>query len=667
MKTEKSIFQSFKSYVSTLDRFPVTFQFRVGNKHKLGTFLGGFWYLIFILLSCFFMIKKTRDFFNWSEYTLTFVEKAVYPTPKMNFNEMEFNYALQITFENSTSIMNSKYRDLFKLETYLIEKKGKDFSKIVLNHRPCDLKDFKESTEDPLFIKTQFDELICIEKNNLSLYGTHHDKEMSYINNRLKISTNYLKDEEKLKEIFKNNLFKLRLYYIDVLNDVSSLENPIFQKIDSVYFYLDYNFLKKIRIGFQEFNYKEDRNLFIHHIKEKRFIKKFDLHESDISMTDRLNSNMEYRDELVNINLVAQNNIKIVTKIFLNLFEFLLGVSANLSNILIWSSIIINIYNQMQVRQYVMSKIMKYNDKKSNEKARKSINYFTGMFNNRLIEEMNIKLPSILLGSKKDYLQDENIKNKENLNDTFISDSNKNPRNIINKNSSNQRILIQKNIGIRESNLKNKNLFDPKNFLKRDTLMNPNKSASINIELNVNKNKDDDIMIGDANNTQKERLNESQPDDIENPEEIIEKSNPNSMGFFEILIYVFCCGNCQNVNKKGFVFEQADKIFNKNLDVINYMKKMQEIEIVKYLVLDNETLDLMNFLSKPSVSIGQRSFQDEEYMKFFYPSEKINSINYENINNLKISYDSIIARQNHTKIDKRILKLFQIQLMEMNK
>lgn len=665
LKPSKGVFRLLHNYVNTLDRFPVTFQFRVGNKNKHGTFLGGMWFIIFVIFSAVFMLKKTKEFFHWSNYTLKFIEKAVYPTPRMNFREMEFNFALQITFENNTSIGNSNYKNLFLSETILRQKKGISLdSEKILKQRPCNSLDFKDSNEDPLFKKTSFSELLCIENvQDLYLYGTHHDEEMAYITNKIKINPVYLADEEALKEIFKNNVFKFRLFFIDALNDVSSLENPIFQKIDSLYAYLDLNFLKKMKIGFQEFQYKEDRNLFMHQFKEKSFFKKFSMQESDVTILDRVNSNLEVKEELIRINLMAHNNVKIVIKTFENLPEFLGEVSANLSNILIWSSILMNIYNQIQTKQYVMSKIMKYNDSETNKKAAQSIHYFTSTFNNRLVEEIKEKMPFIF-GLKKEFkaeadkklIENVDILNKNNLN--IITDT-------TNNNNSNIGILAsEKN---KDEKKTKKSVFDPKNFLRRETVVNPSLQAGgAALELAAKKKPGDEILITDPKFAQKERLNESLQEDLENPEEVIERQNPNSMGFFDILLYVLCCGNCKDVQKKGIVFENADKIFNKNLDVINYMKKMQEIDIVKYLVLDNETLDLMNFLSKPSVSIGQRLNQDDEYLKFFFPSEKINSINYSNINNLKNSYDMIVKRENHNKVDKRILKLFHIQLQEMN-
>ena len=123
-------------------------------------------------------------------------------------------------------------------------------------------------------------------------------------------------------------------------------------------------------------------------------------------------------------------------------------------------------------------------------------------------------------------------------------------------------------------------------------------------------------------------------------------------------------------NNKERIFSNANKIFNKNLDVINFMNKMQEIDILKYIILDGELLDIMNFISKPSVSManandGNNNVNDLEYRKFFYPKEKVNSIDVDNINNLKRSFDYLVNKKTHQNYEKRMLNLFNIQLTEL--
>ena len=68
-----------------------------------------------------------------------------------------------------------------------------------------------------------------------------------------------------------------------------------------------------------------------------------------------------------------------------------------------------------------------------------------------------------------------------------------------------------------------------------------------------------------------------------------------SWEFFEMII---CC---RNKVKKDLYLKAEKKIFY-NIDIFTYIKRMQEIEIMKYMLLDEKSLKIMNFISKPGVA-----------------------------------------------------------------
>jgi len=101
------------------------------------------------------------------------------------------------------------------------------------------------------------------------------------------------------------------------------------------------------------------------------------------------------------------------------------------------------------------------------------------------------------------------------------------------------------------------------------------------------------------------------------------------------------------------------------MDLITYMKKMQEIDIIKYLLLDTDTLNLMNFISKPSVSLTKSKIETKEYKKFFNINEEAIMLDEQNIDSLKRSYLKIISKPQITYLEKRILELFDLQIKEI--
>ena len=89
---------------------------------------------------------------------------------------------------------------------------------------------------------------------------------------------------------------------------------------------------------------------------------------------------------------------------------------------------------------------------------------------------------------------------------------------------------------------------------------------------------------------------------------------------------------------------------------------MNELEIIKFLLLEMHSLELVNFIFKPCVSMSSKGIDDQEYKLIFEASDNWNSLNYRNNDKLKNSYDEILAKEDKFNLDKRVLKLFDVQI-----
>lgn len=683
MAKKSSGYKKFLSILSTLDINPSYFQFGIGKKGRFGTGVGGCWFLLFLLLGITWLLKSCFSFFNWAKYDLVFIEKSIYPSPIMNFEKMNFNFAMQISFRNNTSIKNSIYKDLFIVESLIKKFNGKKNEKIFLKTRPCKKEDFKETENDALFTKISYEDLICVENSDknipIEIQGTHNDEKISFVQNEVKINRQFFSAnfKENLEKVFEENLFKFKIYYTDTLNDIASLDNPITQKIESINSYLNLFLLKKLKLNFQQFTYMEAKNMLSHSFFTKDFFKQVSFQENDIGIPNR-NSDKDIhgKDILLQSRLHAHNNIKIAKKVFMTLPEFLSIISASLSNILIWSCVIISYYNWVQAKQYVFAKIMKYSDT-VDSKCREKISYFMTVFNqfeikkrvgsilgftnkegtvNFLSRKKSTFLPKIQSNEKGEVFNSENSIENNPKNPIF-----KSIKSIREKDEEKENKLNNEDdININNNDEINNDTFNPSNFFGKEIEL-ADKNKKIDNEILQKYNSDNLLKV-----SQKEKLNESHPEML--PEDAIKKENPNSMGFCDIMLYIFCCGQIRS-KKKANLFENGNKIFNKNLDLIHFMNKMQEIDIIKYLILDKEQLDIMNFISKPAVSMTSDKNtrdQNEEYNKFFFPAEKVNTIDFNNIENLKSSFDTLVNKPAHATTVKRMLDLFNIQLADLN-
>jgi len=93
---------------------------------------------------------------------------------------------------------------------------------------------------------------------------------------------------------------------------------------------------------------------------------------------------------------------------------------------------------------------------------------------------------------------------------------------------------------------------------------------------------------------------------------------------------------------------------------------MLEIEILKFIILDQNLLEIMNFISKPSVSFKNKNEKIEEEIKKFFFSDLNKHSNF-SMDKIKESYGKIMSEDysKNTYVKDRILKLFRSQIEEM--
>jgi hypothetical protein len=128
---------------------------------------------------------------------------------------------------------------------------------------------------------------------------------------------------------------------------------------------------------------------------------------------------------------------------------------------------------------------------------------------------------------------------------------------------------------------------------------------------------------------------------------------------FEIFfIKAKCCCRKYRMRKKILKAGQQKMFFY--LDVLTYVKKMQEIDILKYLLLSADQLCLFNFLSKPPVSTNDITSQ--VYKEFELEQRKITSLTKDEIRQMHDCYVNILGQNNLSNHDKKLLNLIDAEI-----
>ena len=94
---------------------------------------------------------------------------------------------------------------------------------------------------------------------------------------------------------------------------------------------------------------------------------------------------------------------------------------------------------------------------------------------------------------------------------------------------------------------------------------------------------------------------------------------------------------------------------NNSLDIINYVKKMQEIDILKYLLLDKDQVKIFNFLSLPSISM-KFSDSDDYYMNVLKAPVFNAKFNTDELQEVFESY--ILIKNKKDELNNKLFSLF---------
>lgn len=118
----------------------------------------------------------------------------------------------------------------------------------------------------------------------------------------------------------------------------------------------------------------------------------------------------------------------------------------------------------------------------------------------------------------------------------------------------------------------------------------------------------------------------------------------------------FCCKKKQT-NYKHQLFKKAKKKFKYNMNILTYMRKIQEIDILKHILLDEKQMTLLNFLSKPSISLlNKHNIHDNLHGNYNV------DIGQNKIDNIYENYNAIFTREHGNDIDQKLLDMVSYEV-----
>ena len=539
----------------------------------------------------------------------------------------------------------------------------------------CEIDDFFNHFDNTTFNNIKISEYTCAKVNkSIEIEGTYIDAKFQYVELGILIKDTIFAsgDLSNIKKYFDSNALRLVLYWIDSTIEVNSITNPVSNYVRTYVVYLDYYTIKKINLDFSTIQFSSDNNLFYKDPNTIYDVEYKDAEHQELFCNNRTSLASTIGKTLTKMFIRSSPSGVLIDRTYQKLSTFLANYAGLMSNILLGLFIFVSFFNQFWAEQEVMNNALKFRE------------HYKVRFSKELNEiKNNFKKDILIIDSSIPNVNDEYV-NQEKIFDKLNNIIMINENNLNNNDESNRQIYssvsINKNqmIELNDNSLKDnttKNFQDKsESALKKDiqTVLNDEIPKNINLSASnssqINK-KNKQICFENqkinfnkrSNSLHHVKLRErgKKIDFTLNVEELFSNSN-KALGFncFGIL-----CRNCSSKSRdlKFFnsLYTKGIKKIQYYFDVNTYIKKIQEIDIMKYLLLDKNQLMIFNFLSKPSVS-NLYSDSDDIYQNIEKNREFHDDVKMKELSEIMKNYDSMKAKTDD--IYNKLFYLFDYEL-----
>jgi hypothetical protein len=351
----------------------------------------------------------------------------------------------------------------------------------------------------------------------------------------------------------KMNPIKIVIYWLDTSLEVQNGNVSMSNFLNSYMTYIDFSVIKKINMEYGltklyiDYNYIFRNPVLIQNITFDEY------QESTLILQDRLALDSLGKN-LVKFYIRSSPKNHIIIINYMKISEFLANFGGLISNVLLFLFILVRVINNFRSEQKLMNDIYRYSEHYK-------------IFNPTQVNLINTHF------NLKNRVEN-NSSNSRRINRTNSLGHKKSFTNFFHETDKNDPILDKTRDNV-EIEMKEINKINPSmnNLIKRSNSV-VSKIKRINTEL-----KSDDVLI------------------------LSKSSKPLNFSSWEIIISLFQC-RTKSIILKEKLHTRAVQKTQYYLDIYTYIKKIQEIDLLKYILLDQNQSRIFKYLSKPSVSLA---------------------------------------------------------------
>ena len=589
----KKYSKEIKTFIKKIDFFATYISFKVNEEIEYKSLIGGTFTIIYVIFALGYIIIMSTNFIKRKNLNFIYSNKIM-RQPFVNLSDISFTFAFGIQYSESTFPAIEDLYLYFNYTIKLIEWVGKDdMNEKYLQFRKCEVTDFPNL--GIRYYLNDLDEMLCPiydSYTNFSIDGLYTNNYYKFISIKLSLTDYAFENYETLTQLLNENPIEMAIFFKDTSIDYENRKKPLLPYLNFNYKGIDLDFIKKTIITISSLEFISDENFFIDN-SNLTTEAMFSSSQDSFRYIKQREENKE--NEIFEYIIEANPKLVQLKRIYEKLPQFVASISGILGFICLVLLVIANLIERKAINQKLIHRMLKFRGNKNID-----INYFTQKFKNKIKKDLNKFNKEIHYQNtiyEDDFLEKENSINhniSHDLNQNLISEG----INIINTESTPQNIV--KNI-ISEST-KNKEVRINKKDINRSK---ENKLENhIKIQLK-NKTRDLEKEINEISSMKEINKTEMTNQTLESKKE---QEDLAKLNIIQIIYTVLCSFCSKKWNKKYKLIKSAEKKINYYMDIITYIKTVQEFELLKEMLFNENFLRLFQFVSKPTMKILNNDF-----------------------------------------------------------
>ena len=608
--------KSIKKFLRTIDIFGIPLTFRYKKNDKYSTSLGGLTIIIFIILAIAFGVYYFIPFVKRQNLSIIYYTMNIPKTEQIKFKDSKAAFAIGFDCQKNGRL---KVEDVFKLDAvfanYVKEMDGtyhKD--KYPQTTHNCVYEDFYNnynSSFDYLNLKNYQ----CLDNNKHIIEGIYADKIFSYYEFSVAAINDSDETFNNIDEYLFENDCKLQLVFTDITIDLSNYKEPIKPFLNSFFIQLNPTlFIKRNVFYMNQYLYDDDSLIAVFNSEEKpeqtkTLFSRYEEYSLYIGLDREITRPADYKN-YAKIYMRSDLKKTEIRRTYQKITEFYADASSILVGIYEFLIIIISIINNFYAENSIVKKLFIFkgiNNKYFNIKNRhKKINELLSLNgnNNNVVtfSRNNNRLNTNLISTK---ISMEKIDEKEEESSIKPSSSNR---------SQESKILFLSRRKSNKIRINKRNNFTKDLMIKNEKNNRKQKRYSID---NQSKN------ILDNNNIKMNNLKTLGKEDEDNDSKKSKsKKNDKNINYNFSLIEIissllFPCLLRGNLKIKNEYYDKATEFLYNKLDIILYVRNMALFDIINETLLDEEKKNIINFLSRPLLSLDKKENKNIFYQNYY--------------------------------------------------